>query len=128
MIRNGPMTGFIIAGYLLLINLTALLLFAVDKKIAKDNGERERAAGRSRRSAGNEKKRRGGTKSGITGKQKRRIPEKVLLTTAAIGGSPGAIAGMFLLHHKTRHWQFRYGLPAMLALQMVIVWIAVRGI
>ena len=51
-----------------------------------------------------------------------------LLLTAALGGTPGAIAGMLLFRHKTRHWQFRYGLPAMLAIQLVIVWIAVWGI
>ena len=41
-----------------------------------------------------------------------RIPEKTLLLLALFGGSVGAIAGMRLFHHKTRHRLFRFGLPA----------------
>lgn len=50
----------------------------------------------------------------------RRIPEKTLLGLAAIGGSIGAICGMRLFHHKTLHKQFRYGLPAILVLQILL--------
>ena len=46
-----------------------------------------------------------------------RIPEKTLLILALLGGSAGGILGMALFHHKTRHWYFRWGLPAMLLLQ-----------
>lgn len=48
----------------------------------------------------------------------RRIPEKTLFLTAAIGGSVGAIAGMFLFRHKTRHLSFVLGLPAILLAQL----------
>lgn len=48
----------------------------------------------------------------------RRTPEKRLFLTALLGGSIGAIAGMFHFHHKTRHWYFRYGLPVILILQL----------
>ena len=48
----------------------------------------------------------------------RRIPEKTLLLLALFGGSPGALAGMRVFHHKTRHWYFKYGVPAMLLLQV----------
>lgn len=48
-----------------------------------------------------------------------RIPERVLLGSAALGGSLGALAGMYLVRHKTRHWQFAVGIPAMLAVQAV---------
>lgn len=48
----------------------------------------------------------------------RRTPEKRLFLAALLGGSIGAIAGMFHFHHKTRHWYFRYGLPAILVLQL----------
>ena len=51
----------------------------------------------------------------------RRIPEKTLLLMAALGGSPGALAGMRVFHHKTRHWYFRYGVPAMLLLQLALL-------
>lgn len=48
----------------------------------------------------------------------RRIPEKTLFLTAAIGGSVGAIAGIFLFRHKTRHLSFVLGLPAILLAQL----------
>ena len=46
-----------------------------------------------------------------------RIPEKTLLGVAVLGGSVGAMAGMKYFHHKTKHWYFRYGLPAIFLLQ-----------
>ncbi|MBQ8305345.1 MAG: DUF1294 domain-containing protein [Blautia sp.] len=49
-----------------------------------------------------------------------RISEKGLFLSAILGGSIGAILGMHLFHHKTRHWYFRYGLPLILAVQIVI--------
>ena len=52
-----------------------------------------------------------------------RIPEKTLLGLAAIGGSAGAILGMFLFRHKTKHWYFRYGLPAILIVQLALVYV-----
>ena len=50
----------------------------------------------------------------------RRIPERTLLGLAAVGGSVGAICGMRLFRHKTLHNQFRYGLPAILVLQLAL--------
>lgn len=50
-----------------------------------------------------------------------RIPEKTLFLLPLLGGTPGAIAGMHVFHHKTKHWYFRYGLPALLVLQLVAV-------
>ena len=50
-----------------------------------------------------------------------RIPENTLFIVAIIGGSLGAIIGMYTFRHKTRHWYFVYGLPAILALQVVII-------
>ncbi len=46
-----------------------------------------------------------------------RIPEKTLFLPL-LGGTPGAIAGMHVFHHKTKHWYFRFGLPALLVLQL----------
>ncbi|MDE7246310.1 MAG: DUF1294 domain-containing protein [Lachnospiraceae bacterium] len=50
-----------------------------------------------------------------------RIPEATLFVLAIIGGSIGSIAGMHLFHHKTRHWYFLYGMPVILALQVILV-------
>lgn len=41
----------------------------------------------------------------------RRVPEKILLLLALVGGSAGAMAAMALFRHKTRHLKFRYGVP-----------------
>lgn len=49
-----------------------------------------------------------------------RIPESVLLGLAAAGGSIGAWIGMQLWHHKTQHKKFRYGIPAILIVQVVL--------
>ena len=50
-----------------------------------------------------------------------RIPESTLFVLALIGGSLGSIAGMPLFRHKTRHWYFLYGMPAILILQILLV-------
>lgn len=44
----------------------------------------------------------------------RRIPERILMLLAALGGSLGGALGMFLFRHKTRHKKFRIGLPVLL--------------
>ena len=44
----------------------------------------------------------------------RRIPETVLLLTAALGGSLGAWLGMVSLHHKTKHKKFLVLVPLFL--------------
>lgn len=59
-------------------------------------------------------------------KRKFRIRESVLLGLALIGGSLGAMAGMFLFHHKTRKPAFRIGIPILFLLQGVI-WILIAG-
>lgn len=52
-----------------------------------------------------------------------RIPEKTLFLAAAAGGSVGAIAGMYLFRHKTRHWYFVIGMPLILAVQVIAAWL-----
>ena len=49
-----------------------------------------------------------------------RIPEATLLTVAALGGSIGCLAGMKVLHHKTRKPKFCIGIPVILALQLIL--------
>ena len=50
-----------------------------------------------------------------------RIPEKTLLITAAIGGSIGAWIGMQVFRHKTQHAKFQYGIPAIIAAQVLVI-------
>lgn len=49
-----------------------------------------------------------------------RISEASLFTAALLGGSLGSILGMQHFRHKTRHWYFQYGMPAILILQLGI--------
>jgi len=51
-----------------------------------------------------------------------RIPEATLLGLAVIGGSVGALLGMKVWHHKTRHRKFVFGLPAILVIQLIIAY------
>lgn len=53
-------------------------------------------------------------------KQAWRITEAALLTLAIIGGSLGAWLGMKVWHHKTLHNKFRYGVPVIIILQVII--------
>lgn len=51
-----------------------------------------------------------------------RIAEKWFFLVALLGGTPGAILGMYAFRHKTRHWYFKWGLPALLLLQAGLLW------
>ena len=56
-----------------------------------------------------------------------RIPEKTLFLLPILGGSVGAIAGMKVFRHKTKHWYFTYGRPLILLLQLaLLVWLKIR--
>ena len=48
-----------------------------------------------------------------------RVPEKILLLLALLGGSGGAMTGMAVFRHKTLHLKFRYGVPLILILQLI---------
>ncbi len=57
-----------------------------------------------------------------------RIRESTLFLIALLGGSVGSILGMRMFRHKTRHWYFVYGMPAILVLQILLaVFILTRG-
>ena len=47
-----------------------------------------------------------------------RIPEKTLFLSAVLGGSVGAMLGMYLFRHKTRHRRFVIGMPVIFLLQL----------
>lgn len=49
-----------------------------------------------------------------------RIPEATLLLVAALGGSVGALLGMELFRHKTKHWKFKILVPAFLILHIAL--------
>ena len=49
-----------------------------------------------------------------------RISEDSLFLTALLGGSLGCILGMQHFRHKTKHWYFKYGMPAILVAQVLL--------
>ena len=61
-------------------------------------------------------------------KKRWRIRESSLFLVALIGGSAGCLIGMRTFHHKTKHWYFVYGMPAILVLQICLALMAKRAI
>ena len=53
----------------------------------------------------------------------RRISEKTLLICTFLLGAPGAVLGMAVVRHKTRHLKFRILVPLALVLQLgLFIW------
>ena len=50
-----------------------------------------------------------------------RIPEKTLLSMAVLGGAIGVWIGMETFRHKTKHWYFKYGMPFIFILQILLI-------
>ena len=86
------------------MSLAGFLAMGLDKSIAKKNEKRVQAGKRPRR----------------------RIPEKTLFLLAALLGSPGVLLGMYLFRHKTKHRSFVLGVPAILAVQLLLAWLLFR--
>ena len=57
---------------------------------------------------------------------KMRIREAALLILAVLGGSIGALLGMQVWHHKTQHKKFKYGLPLILLVQIVLIYFIIN--
>ena len=58
-----------------------------------------------------------------------RIPEATLLLVAFLGGSMGALLGMEVFRHKTRHAKFRILVPLFLILHIALaVYMVKRGL
>lgn len=56
-----------------------------------------------------------------------RVPEKTLFLLPLLGGSVGALLGMRMFHHKTKHWYFVCGIPAILLAQLALaVWLLTK--
>lgn len=52
-----------------------------------------------------------------------RISEKTLFLVSLLGGSTGTWAGMYIFRHKTKHWYFVVGMPAILIIQIAVgIW------
>ena len=80
--------------YLLVMNLITFFVFGLDKWKAKRKAKNEAV---------------------------RRVPEKTLFLLSILGGSVGALLGMKVFHHKTLHKSFRFGIPAILVLQLLLI-------
>ena len=61
-------------------------------------------------------------------KNRWRIRESTLILSAALGGSIGALAGMYTFRHKTKHIKFTAGIPAILIAQILLVMYILFGI
>ena len=83
----------LLAIWLALINLITFLVFGLDKWKAKRKEKNEKV---------------------------RRVPEKTLLILSALGGSVGALLAMRAFRHKTLHKAFRFGVPLILAVQIIV--------
>jgi len=59
-------------------------------------------------------------------RHKWRIRERSLFLCAAIGGSAGSWIGMYVFRHKTKHLRFVLGIPAILVLQIAVVFLLIR--
>lgn len=50
-----------------------------------------------------------------------RISEASLFLTALLGGALGCTLGMHHFRHKTRHWYFKYGMPSIFVVQILLL-------
>ena len=50
-----------------------------------------------------------------------RVPEKTLFLVTALFGGLGGTLGMNVFRHKTKHWYFKCGFPALLVVQIVLL-------
>lgn len=51
----------------------------------------------------------------------RRISEKSFFILSLVGGSAGVFIAMQLFRHKTKHWNFLFGIPCILICQIVLI-------
>ena len=60
-------------------------------------------------------------------KNRWRISERTLMLSAALGGSVGALLGMYTFRHKTKHIKFTLGVPAILIAQLALAaWLILK--
>lgn len=56
-----------------------------------------------------------------------RIPEKMFFWVAALGGAIGVYTGMLFFRHKTKHWYFMIGIPAILLSEVIITLFVIKN-
>lgn len=56
-------------------------------------------------------------------KKKWRIMEKTFFFLALVGGGIGIYFGMRVCHHKTKHRYFMWGIPAIVIMQMILIYL-----
>ena len=61
-------------------------------------------------------------------RHRRRISEFTLMTVAALGGSVSMLVTMLIIRHKTRHIKFMLGIPVIILIQLIIVFLIWRFI
>lgn len=59
-------------------------------------------------------------------KHRWRVPESTLLLLAALGGSPAMLITMRIIRHKTQHKKFMVGIPVIIILQLMAVYLIFR--
>ena len=79
--------------YILVISIISVIVCIYDKKISKKN------------------------------RVELRTPEKTLLLLSALGGSVAMLVTMLLIRHKTKHFKFMVGIPVIMVLQAVAVFL-----
>lgn len=62
-------------------------------------------------------------KKAAKSRPKHRVPEKILFLLAILGGSVAEYLTMLKIRHKTKHKRFMIGLPIIMVLQVVILWL-----
>ena len=99
--------------YLIVINVLTFLVYGIDKWRSTSGRIlcKQSVASAERLLTGRKKAKKGSW----------RISEATLLILAAIGGSIGALLGMKIWHHKTMHKKFKYGLPLILIIQIILI-------
>lgn len=55
--------------------------------------------------------------------KKWRIRERTMFQIALLFGATGIYAGMYYFHHKTRKNRFKYGIPLLLILNIILVFL-----
>ena len=100
--------------YLAVINVVTFFMYGIDKAASKRGQSQARLSYAEREQAR--------TKSKWKAKKSKwRIRETALLGLAVLGGSIGAWLGMKVWHHKTQHKKFKYGVPAIIIIQLALI-------